>query len=195
MIINPIDDDSFRRKLIENIGNIWHSKNKISKEELVDRLIDLFRATADQINSKVTDGNEADGYFFIDPETKLRLPPLPRIPYSGRTAKYSKRLSVEEFVRVEWGDYAKHYLLYTDHLRVIDYSLYKALYYRAREMAPAKTFAEYAMDLGILSRQHVMIGDPRFARQIELLRRARILTRAESTRLKAQQQLEPETKA
>jgi hypothetical protein len=183
LIINPIDDDLFREKLIANIGGIRGLHYDIAKEELVDSLITLFHRTADEVN--VTAGMDdpvQHGNALVDPISKLRLPPLPRTPYSGRTAKYGKRLSVEEFLEAEWGDYQRHNLLYADHLRVIDYSLYKALYYRARESQPPKTMAEYASDLGILCREHVVVGDPRFSRQIGLLRQSRFLARATSVR-------------
>lgn len=127
------------------------------------------------------------GYFIVDEGTGLKFPPDPRTPYNGRSAKYG-RISLEDFLEKEWGDYTSKHLLYSEHIRAIDYPLYKALYYRARTSEPSHTLEEYAIKHGILMLAHLRIGDSRYPKQIALLRKVRLEQRAHTLQKQAQEQ-------
>ena len=148
-------------------------------EELVMKMTTEGDASRDKLVELISREERSSDDSLTDQESGLRVPPVSRIPYNGRSAKYEKQISVEEFIQKEWGDYAKHHLLYSEHIREFDYSLYKAIYYRAKQKNLSTD--EYMFSLGILTRHYLMgFPPPNLQRQVALLKRVRVMTRAQT---------------
>ena len=81
-------------------------------------------------------------------------------------------IQAADFIKEEWSDYAQNSLLYTEHIQRIDPPLNKAIYYQAKLLG--KKGAEYALELGILSRHHVLNPPKGPERQAKLLQQVRL---------------------
>lgn len=106
---------------------------------------------------------------LVDEVTGLAFPPAARCSYSECANKYGHKLNVDEFIEREWGDYAKHTLLYSNHLRITDLALYQAIGYQARKLLMPKE--KYQLALGIMARSYIFQPPVGYERQAEVLRR------------------------
>ena len=134
-------------------------------EELTDVAIQIMRE-----NTAIKD------HFLIDQDTGLKLPPDARTPYQHRIVKYGKKISVSEFLKLEWGDYTRHYLLYAEHIRERDPALYKALHYQAR--ADGVKFSDFLFRHGIFGKDHLVEPPRGYERQAKVLQALRLQSRS-----------------
>lgn len=121
--------------------------------------------------------------FLIDPVTKLRVPPILKTPYNGRSAVYGSKINPQEFIAKEHPGHAANFLLYSEFFREEDNSFYKACYYEAKQEGIST--AEYMLRLGILSREHLKNPPKGLERQAALIRKVRLIGLAEGLRRSA----------
>lgn len=163
------------KKLIAHLeGEI---KKLLEKRNVSDSIIEevdeiLSRHTGDLARS--TDPTMS----VVDSISGLKVPPLPRTRYADRQERYGRNIDPEEFIALEWGDYISHSLLYSEHLRIMDPGLHKALYRRAHK--EGKKIGDYLFGLGVLGMKQIKDPGPEYERQANLIERSVALARAGS---------------
>jgi hypothetical protein len=107
----------------------------------------------------VTGATLADSLFNSGPilididDGYLALPPHPSILFKDRPRdQYGSRISLEVFLQETWGDYCNNKLMYSEWIRRIDPSLYKAILNRT---ANKGTFVQWCFKHGILTKHHM----------------------------------------
>ncbi len=142
----------------------------------VDRLLNLF---VEQL--KAQSALQSPQPEIIEPSLGVRfaVPPEARTTYAARASVYgAKPLLPEEFVLREWGDYTHYRLLYVEHLRQLDVSLYKACRHRARRLEISAD--DFFMGLGILTKRRVEHPPADVAWQASIINRSRALRLVEA---------------
>ena len=119
--------------------------------------------------AQVTSGIFDKGPIFFEiADGVLELPPRPSILFKDRPRdEHGARLSLEVFLQETWGDYCDNWLMYSEWIRRIDPSLYKAILNRT---ANTGTFSEYCFERGILTKQHIRTPLPGYELQARIIR-------------------------
>lgn len=168
-------DDFYLR---ESIKRKIDTRDGLRRTDMVTRP-DLLEELADVVLEMLREHGQSRRESIIDEHTGLMLPPEPRTAYQDRIIKYGKdgkKINVIDFLKLEWGDYTRAHLLYAEHIRDRDPSLYKALHYQAT--VAKKPFAQFLLENGILGKDHLLNPPMGFERQAKLLQSLRHSTRA-----------------
>ena len=118
---------------------------------------------------KLSDTIFDGGPIYIElGDRMLELPPQPNLLFKDRPRnKYGARVSLDVFLQEIWGDYCDNWLMYSEWLRRIDLSIYKAILNRT---ANSGSFAEFCFERGILTKQHILTPPPDYERQVMAIR-------------------------
>ena len=106
--------------------------------------------------------------FIIDDETGLRLPPEPKLLYRDRKEKYGNKISYEDFIKIEYADYLDARLLYSEHLKLVDASLHRAI--RNRCETTQIPLVDEMRRLGVLTHEDVYNPTSDISRQAANIR-------------------------
>ncbi|MEQ1696181.1 MAG: hypothetical protein ABL901_10130 [Hyphomicrobiaceae bacterium] len=148
-----------------------------------DTLEKFVAACADAIeNIQNSDPNCGDLY---DPESRLTLPPMPKIMFKDRSSKYGSKVDINTFIKNEpWGKFRDAGLLYSEHIRLLDPSLFYAINNRAT--TENKKCSELMKSLGILTRMDLVNPTKSESRKAEMIKLATL-------RIIAAQRCEPDS--